>query len=132
LNIETPVLSDAEVTTIAVICHEANRAFCQFVGDNSQPTWAVAPDWQRESAIAGVRFHMANPYAGDSASHDAWMEHKLAEGWVYGKVKDPEASPPTHPCLVAFEELPPEQQFKDKLFRTVIHAALAAKAGFLV
>jgi hypothetical protein len=69
----------------------------------------------------GVRFHIANPDAGDAASHDSWMEQKRADGWIYGKVKDPEASPPTHPCMVAFEELPPEQQLKDKLFRTTVH-----------
>jgi hypothetical protein len=51
------------------------------------------------------------------------MAQKLADGWIYGKNKDPEASPPTHPCLVSFEELPREQQFKDKLFRTICRAA---------
>lgn len=31
--------------------------------------------------------------------------------------------PPTHHCLVPFDRLPPEQQFKDRLFRTIVHAA---------
>jgi hypothetical protein len=120
-------LSGSDAVRIAMICHEANRAFCQYNGDDSQLPWAEAPQWQKDSAIAGVRFHNNNPDAGDSASHDSWMQHKLAEGWVYGKVKDPEASPPTHPCLVAFEELPADQQFKDKLFRTICHAAFAGR-----
>lgn len=121
-------LSGTDAVRIAMIAHEANRAFCQFIGDDSQPTWAEAPDWQKKSAIDGVRFHNSNPDAGDSASHDAWSQHKLAEGWVYGPIKDPEASPPTHPCLVTFEELPPEQQFKDRLFRTIVHAALEGRS----
>jgi hypothetical protein len=48
------------------------------------------------------------------------MAEKVAAGWVYGEVKDPDAKPPTHPCIVPFEELPPEQQFKDVLFKTIV------------
>lgn len=70
----------------------------------------------------GVRFHIQNLDAGPSASHDNWMAEKVVAGWVYGEVKDPDASPPTHPCLVPFGDLPPEQQFKDVLFRTIVHA----------
>jgi hypothetical protein len=105
---------------MARICHEANRAFCEFLGDNSQPSWEEAPDWQRESAINGVVFLRTHPDAGDSATHDSWSEQKRSEGWVYGEIKDPEAK--THPCLVPFDQLSPEQQFKDKLFRTLVHA----------
>lgn len=107
---------------IAKICHEANRSWCQINGDDSQPSWDEAPQWMKDSAIAGVAFHRANPDAGDSASHDAWMKHKLADGWVYGEEKDLEAK--THPCLVPFDELPHEQQFKDRLFRTIVHASI--------
>jgi hypothetical protein len=119
-------LSGTEAVRFAMITHEANRVFCEYNGDTSQPTWAEAPQWQKDSAIAGVRFHNNNPNAGDSASHDAWSQHKVAEGWVYGEVKDPEAK--THPCLVPFEDLPADQQFKDRLFRTIVHAALAGRA----
>lgn len=107
---------------IAKICHEANRAWCELNGDFSQPKWEEAPDWQRESAIAGVIFHRANPHADDSASHDAWAAQKLADGWVYGEIKDPEAK--THPCLVPFDQLPHAQQFKDRLFRTIVKASI--------
>lgn len=119
-----------KVEATARICHEANRAFCEYIGDKSQPPWAEAPPWQRQSAINGVSFHILHPEAGDSASHDNWMAEKLAAGWVYGRVKDPDASPPTHPCLVPFEELPAEQQFKDRLFRTIVHAALQEPDAF--
>jgi hypothetical protein len=110
------------VHQIAKVAHEVNRVWCEFNGDTSQPTWADAPEWQRSSAMSGVRFHLENPDAGDAASHDSWMAEKVAAGWVYGDVKDPGASPPTHPCIVPFEELPPAQQFKDRLFRTIVHA----------
>lgn len=108
----------------ACVAHEANRAWCEANGDMSQPAWDDAPDWQKASALAGVQFHLENPDAGDSASHDSWMAQKFAEGWVYGEEKNPDASPPTHPCMVPFDQLPKQQQIKDALFRSIIHAVL--------
>jgi len=105
---------------IAKVCHEANRAYCETLGDFSQPAWADAPDWQQTSAINGVQFHLDNPTAGDSASHDNWLAEKKAAGWKYGPVKNPEDK--EHPCFVPFDQLPPEQQAKDSLFRAVVHA----------
>lgn len=107
---------------IAQVAHEANRAWCEVCGDGTQPPWQDAPDWQRESAVQGVLFHVTHPDAGPEASHENWRKHKLAEGWTYGPEKDPDAK--THPCLVPFEELPAEQQAKDHLFRAVVHALL--------
>ena len=39
-----------EMDSIARVCHEVNRAYCQALGDDSQPTWEEAPEWQRASA----------------------------------------------------------------------------------
>lgn len=108
---------------IARVCHEANRSWCEMNEDHSQLPWEEAPQWQRDSAIAGVMFLRANPDAGDSATHDSWAAQKIAEGWTYGEVKDPGAK--THPCLVPFEELPHAQQFKDKLFRSIVRSSLS-------
>ena len=105
---------------IARVCHEVNRAFCESFGDTSQVAWADAPQWKRDSAYNGVRFVIDNPDAGDSAQHDAWMAEKAAAGWTYAEVKDDEAK--THPCMVPFDQLPPEQQAKDRLFRAVVRA----------
>lgn len=105
---------------IARITHEANRALCQAIGDNSQVPWDEAPEWQRESVLNGVMFHMDNVDAPASASHDNWLALKVAEGWVYGDVKDTEAK--THPCMVPFEQLAPEQQYKNHLFKAIANA----------
>lgn len=106
---------------IARLAHEVNRAYCASLGDSTQPAWEDAPDWQRASAIAGVEMHLANPDATPEQSHDAWLEQKAADGWVYGKVKDAEKK--EHPCFLPYEKLPPEQKAKDYLFRGVVHAA---------
>lgn len=105
---------------IARICHEVNRAYCQALGDNSQPTWEDAPGWQRSSAESGVRMHLENPDAGPQASHEAWLREKHDTGWKYGVVKSPETK--EHPCIVPFDELPREQQAKDYIFRAIVHA----------
>lgn len=105
---------------IAEAAHEANRAYCDSLGDTSQPSWGDAPDWQRQSAINGVRFHINNPFANASASHESWFAEKQADGWTYGPVKDPANK--RHPCMVPFSELPVEQQIKDHIFRSTVHA----------
>lgn len=104
---------------IAIVCHEANRTYCQTLGDFSQLPWSDAPEWQRESARMGVDLHCMGDF-GPEASHMAWMQNKIAEGWTYGEVKDTEKK--THPCMVHYDLLPPEQQAKDKLFRNIVHS----------
>jgi len=105
---------------IARVCHEVNRAYCQALGDDSQPTWEEAPGWQKESALKGVDLHTGTPGAGPEASHESWMKEKVETGWVYGEKKDPEAK--THPCMVPFAGLPVDQQAKDFIFRAVVHS----------
>jgi hypothetical protein len=105
---------------IAYVCHQANKAWCQSEGDESQTDWAFAEQWQRDSAINGVKFRLENPDAGPDAQHNAWSADKIADGWVYGEVKDVEKK--THPCLVPFDQLPLFQQKKDRLFSAIVDA----------
>lgn len=105
--------------SIARVAHEVNRAYCEALGDTSQPPWEDAPEWQRRSAVDGVRLHMGGEH-GPEASHAAWYAEKEANGWTYGPEKDPEAK--THPCMVPFDQLSREQRAKDFIFRAVVHA----------
>jgi hypothetical protein len=114
-------LEQAELRRIAKIAHEANRAWCEFNGDFTQPTWEDAPEWQKSCAVLGVKFHLDNPDATDGAVHEKWMKERLAIGWKWGAEKDVEQM--THPCLMPFKDLPPGQQFKDKLFCSMVRAA---------
>ena len=107
------------IEKIAKVCHEANRAYCQALGDNSQPSWEDAPDWQKDSARLGVQFHLSGDY-GPEASHESWMRQKEAAGWKYGPVKDAEKK--EHPCYVPYAELPESQKAKDYIFRAIVHA----------
>jgi hypothetical protein len=103
---------------IARLCHEVNRAYCQALGDDSQVSWEDAPEWQRESERMGVDMHLMGDF-GPEASHIGWMNQKIRDGWTYGPVKDAEKK--EHPCMVAFELLPREQQAKDHIFRAIVH-----------
>lgn len=107
-----------DIIKIARLCHEVNRAYCQSIGDYSQPKWDDAPQWQKESAIKGVQFHIDNPSASPSASHDSWLAEKASTGWKYGPVKD--ADKKEHPCFVPYEQLPSEQKAKDYIFKACV------------
>lgn len=109
---------------IARICHEANRAYCLTIGDPSQVAWDDAPDWQKASAIQGVQNISEGVVRMPADSHRSWLDHKLAEGWVYGPVKDPEKK--EHPCMVPFEKLPMQQRRKDHLFFAIARTMLDA------
>ena len=108
-----------DILDIAEICHEANRVYCRSIGDNSQPRWENAPEWQKESAINGVQSVIGSKIKfSHRKNHDNWMTHKLKTGWKYGEDKDDDKK--THPCLLPYDELPQEQQEKDELFGSLI------------
>jgi hypothetical protein len=111
------------IENIAQVAHEINKAFCSSIGDDSQLSWEDAPGWQKESAIKGVEFHLDNPDASPSASHDSWLKQKEEDGWKYGPEKDAEKK--EHPCYVPYEQLPVQQQSKDYLFKQVVHSLQA-------
>ena len=111
-----------QVVDIARVCHDANRAYCKVLGDDTQPPWEYAPAWQRDSAITGINAIVDNPSLTSEQSHENWMQWKLAEGWTYAPVKNPVTK--THPNLVSYSELSSEQQTKDALFGSIVRVLM--------
>lgn len=112
------------IEAAASAAHEANRVYCLSIGDTSQPKWENAPDWQKNSAYAGVRAVLDKPSMTPAEQHESWMALKIKEGWVYGMEKNADAK--IHPCLVPYEELPAAQRLKDSMFGSVVRAVLKA------
>ena len=105
---------------VAKICHEANKAYCATIGDDTQPSWEDAPERQKESAINGVRFHCLNENTTPADSHNSWLKEKTEQGWSWGEIKDAEKK--EHPCFTAYENLPKSQQIKDYIFKNIVEA----------
>lgn len=114
------------IENTAILCHEVNRAYCTLTGDTSQVPWNEAPQWQRDSALAGVTKVETGDVAEPGDSHASWLEHKTADGWTFGDVKDPEKK--THPSMVPFDKLSRSEQLKDHLFVAAAKGALKAYA----
>lgn len=116
-------LAGKMIENAARLAHEANKRYCESIGDMSQPTWEDAPDWQRQSAINGVKHLLENPNATPEDSHNSWLKEKQADGWKYGPVKDPQKK--EHPCYLPYAELPKEQQIKDHIFLDTVRTVIA-------
>ena len=114
--------TNEQILAAAKAAHECNRAFCIAIGDNSQVTWEWAEQWQRDSAINGVKGVIKGD--GPVESHVTWCNEKYAAGWKFGPVKD--AAKKEHPCLVPYNDLPVEQQEKDHVYVAVVKAVLAS------
>lgn len=113
------MMRDPLIEAAARATHEANRAWCIHNNDHSQLPWDTAPEWQRESARKGV-IGVIRDGNGPRESHASWLAEKEATGWRYGPVKDVDKK--EHPCMVPYDELPPEQRAKDSIFVNVVCA----------
>lgn len=111
-----------DAVAIARVCHEANRAYALSLGDETVNRWDTAQQWQRDAAIEGVQYRIANPYASPAAQHEEWVKNREARGWTLGPVKDDVEK--THPCLVPYDQLPAEQKVKDSLFAAIVQALI--------
>lgn len=107
-----------EVNQIAAVVHEANRAYCVAIGDYSQKPWELADEWQRESARKGVQAVLDGTAKTPEEQHQSWLDEKTRTGWTFGSIKDVDNK--KHPCMVPYDQLPPEQQMKDHLFRAIV------------
>jgi hypothetical protein len=105
---------------IAKTCHEVNKVYCESIGDFTQVEWDEAPQWQKDSAIEGVRYLVSNIDATAEDIHENWMKAKKEDGWRFGIVKDADAK--THPCLIPYNFLSAEQRMKDTLFISIVRS----------
>lgn len=107
------------IEAIAEACHEVNRVIQKeqrASGISVAPPWYLVSAEMKSSVMEGVVGILAGKTPAES--HEAWCEFKREHGWTYGEVKDENAR--THPCLVPYKDLPPDQKLKDQVFQAVV------------
>lgn len=82
-----------EIVKIANIAHQVNKAYCESIGDFSQPDWKNTPEWQKQSAFNGIKYYL-------------------------NEVENLDKKP--YPCLVPYDQLSTEQKTKNCLFKAVV------------
>lgn len=111
-----------DATKIAIVAHEANRAYCSLLGDFTSPPWELLDTEMRASIIDGVVGIMQGAITSPKQAHENWVTVKQADGWTVGKKKDLKTK--EHPSLLPYSQLPREEQKKDELFFAVVTALL--------
>lgn len=115
-----------DIEKIAHVCHEANRALQVTGGEpDVSPHFMEAPEWQVQSAYEGVSAALDGQTP--EQLHESWCATKVRDGWTFGPVKDAVAK--THPCLVAYADLPEDQRLKDAVFQAIVQAFAAHEPG---
>lgn len=61
--------------------------------------------------------------------HEVWAETRIQQGWKHGERRNDEFK--THPCLVAYEELPEEEKEYDRN-TSIATLKLIMKLGFKI
>ena len=106
-----------KIEDVAHVAHEVIRAYDLAFNNDANPPWQLAPEWQRDSAMRGVRAVLMSDLSPEQL-HERWLADKITGGWRYGPVKDENEK--THPCLLPYDQLPQWQRVKDYLFRAVV------------
>jgi hypothetical protein len=104
---------------VARVVHEALAAYCHVIGE-SPATWAETPANSRQGTHSAIDAIIRGKITTRRELHDRWMGDMLRAGFKYGPRRDAEMK--THPCLLPFDDLPKDQQFKDALFLAIVKA----------
>lgn len=107
---------------IVHVIHEAMRAYCQVTGDRHPlPEWDGAAAWQRNIGHDMLDMILMSPQKiTPEIMHTFWCGFMWRDGWVFGHDKSAEAK--THPNLRRYENLPPEQKMKARLYCAIVEA----------
>jgi|SRR3990167_9548561 len=108
---------------IARVCYAANKALGAILGEGRGLSWDECGVEKKVSFMNGVRYALADPWKmSPQRIHEEWMVDKMVKGWKYGLEEKVEGDIHYHPCMLNWEDLPPEQKLKDVLFLAIVNA----------
>ena len=99
---------------IAKTAHTVHLAYCKEMGILTQPNWDDINESHRDMVLDSVSKILSGEISSREESHKCFLDHKLSDGWVYGKEYSLDNK--TNPRLVEFNDLDEEQKIKDALF----------------
>ena len=112
-------MNTIKISEVAKIAYQANKAYSEIFDTRIRRDWTKLDQSERDFYIKGALFHLNNPDANESDSHNAWVKDMILKGWSYDKYYNPAKK--THPCIINFNKLTLEQQFKDYMFKGLIN-----------
>lgn len=99
--------------------HGANTGWNVMLKDPAPDApYDALPEWHKEWICHRVRLIMDG--YGPEALHEDWVDTMKGKGWKLDDTKNPNGTPPTHPCLKNWRQLPPEQQRKDTMAISIV------------
>lgn len=112
-EVELQRRQQAFIEHAARAAHSVNNAYRAGLGEEVKPDWDNCPEELKNSVRRGVRGIVYEDKTPEQ-SHEGWLRFKAEHGWTYGEVED--AVKKTHPCMLAYKDLPLAQRFKDTIF----------------
>ena len=109
----------SSLENITKTAYEVCRAYSQGIGRGALP-WENMSKSQRLRGMEAVEMLLSKGVKSPSAVHDLWISNMISDGWVYGK--DFCGEKLTHPMMLNYKSLPPQERTKDKLFSIVVNS----------
>lgn len=99
---------------IAQECHTKNNELMMMNGEEQNGNWDSLDRHTKFINLKSVIKALENPDLTAKDMHDEWMNNKIADGWKFGDVKDPELK--THPLIIDYDLMKDVDKMKDQIF----------------
>lgn len=109
-EIYIPTTGVDQITLLAETCHGILQQYAKPFGHELKD-WSELSNKEHQHYIGRIAHFMLYPDAKVSAPHEAWSMRMKLNGWRYGGELD--AKKLTHPNIIDFELMEPEQQAQD-------------------